>query len=518
MRTRSPSPKWAKKRRRRDSYSPEPKKIKSVVGQVYKHTRNDKTEETNKHSYKTNEYESKRDKSERHVTSYHRDYYSPTRSTSTDIRFETRRSPKRRRSKSPIQRSTHSSPGKHYESRRRTSPFYDRDYQSSTSYSQKRIATSTSTRRYSESPQSDRVNYHRSLSPQSERCGISSTSNYRSSTPESSSAFMDIRRVQYEQASYPRKVQKDLMYSYDFLDDIKITYRLLNTKPCLSDHICKEQRYLFNNTKQPLYMNIPEILQRKMGFDRIVQLNQLSDENKVLFFRYMMQIITLALVTKKYVNYSESINLGNALPDFAGMLNVQPMEFQLLVKQLYSFAQLNNTIELPPHQGKLTGYPYYPKNHSNYFNNRQCYDQSGNQRFNYKRPFRGRSNRRSNYNFRHRGRGQNHYGDQQPYEQYDRDNQFYYAAQYQNFHQYYDRPPQSSNQQVEQTQQSQRSDQQAIPAYVTSKSYTQVEESNANEQLPVSSTWTYPNATESEQDKYPSYYDSYKTSTSSTNL
>lgn len=249
-RTRSPSPKCVKRLRRDSySYSPEPKKIKSVVSQVYKNPRNDKNQDLDKHSSNFDEYnrhEKRHDGRERtnstdtltHDTStrhssnvsYHEHSInnSPVRSA-TEITYEKRRSPIRLfRSKSPTERSKYS-PERHYRSRRQsTPPLYDRESRSSVSSSPKRTVTSTSARRYSESPQSDHTN-RQSFSPQSERCRISSTSHYRSSTPEPSK--LDVRYVQYGQKIYERKFQENLLHAYDFLDDMKTTYQLLNTKP-----------------------------------------------------------------------------------------------------------------------------------------------------------------------------------------------------------------------------------------------------------------------------------------------
>lgn len=99
-----------------------------------------------------------------------------------------------------------------------------------------------------------------------------------------------------------------------------------------------------------------DILVHKTAFTRLTQLNQLSDENQVLFFRYMLQVITLALLNKKYVNYCEPFNLGKPLPNFHEMLQMNPMDFKLIVKQVYAFAQSNNTIELLS-QDQYQSYP-----------------------------------------------------------------------------------------------------------------------------------------------------------------
>lgn len=72
--------------------------------------------------------------------------------------------------------------------------------------------------------------------------------------------------------------------SYDFQQDIQKTYRLFLRYPCLAETVLKDNQYLILQTNKTLYENLPDIIENYCEFKATIQLNKLSDKEKILFF------------------------------------------------------------------------------------------------------------------------------------------------------------------------------------------------------------------------------------------
>ena len=174
----------------------------------------------------------------------------------------------------------------------------------------------------------------RSNSPYQRQSSSSHSRHYRSISPEKtyankkdrySSYYEDEQRhqQQHKQQQCP-KVNGTSYDSYDFQQDIQNTYRLFLRYPCLAETVLKDNQYLILQTNKTLYENLPDIIENYCEFKATIQLNKLSDKEKILFFRYILQVITLGVATRKYVFHDahDRVNMGQPLPDFAKMLYI----------------------------------------------------------------------------------------------------------------------------------------------------------------------------------------------------
>ena len=236
----------------------------------------------------------------------------------------------------------------------------------------------------------------RSVSPYQRQSSSSYSKYHKSTSPDKSYSnrkdgysYSEEDRYQQQQDYYHYhqhrqqcpKVNDTLCDLYDFQQDIQNTYRLFLRYPCLADTVLKDNQYLIAQRNKTLYENLPDIIEHCCEFKATMQLNQLTDKEKILFFRYMLQVLTLGVAYRKYVflDAHDRVNMGQPLPDFAKMLNITDVELELMVKQMFSFAQRATNIVLPTEKECFSRqdqkqYQYKKNVHSNDNYDNQYYD------------------------------------------------------------------------------------------------------------------------------------------------
>lgn len=352
----------------------------------------------------------------------------------------------------------------------------------------------------------------RSESPYQCQSSSSHSRYYRSTSPDKSYtnrkdrySYSEEDRYQQQQQDYYHyqqhrqqcpKVNDTLCDLYDFQQDIQNTYRLFLRYPCLADTVLKDNQYLIAQRNKTLYENLPDIIEHCCEFKATMQLNQLTDKEKILFFRYILQVITLGVAYRKYVflDAHDRVNMGQPLPDFAKMLNITDVELELMVKQMFSFAQRATNIALPTEK--------------------ECFSRQDQKQYQYKKNFHSGDNYDNQYydsdvRFTRRG-GANNFGRfnnkrQQFHKGRGRGGGGGGGGSYNFYNQY---PVQQSNE----------SQKRYHDAYYTNRNnaeYTASYSTTTKYDQPSSSHQSWHNQSDSYSQKYAAYncYGSYKTST-----